>query len=84
VSTLARYAVAAPANTGDFDGAGIRHVVLAAGGSAVFVGAGLNYGVDAGVMVQNKVVVSTPGGVDAALTAFNVAYGASLPAKPLG
>lgn len=84
VSTLARYAVAAPAATGDFDNAGVRRVILATGGSAVFRGAGLNYGLDAGVMIQKNVPVSTPGGVDAAQTAFNVAYGSSLPAKPLG
>jgi len=84
VSTLARYAVAAPAATGDFDNAGIRHVLLAAGGSPVFRGAGLNYGLDAGTMVQGTAAVSTPSGVDAAQTAFNHAYGAVLPARPLG
>jgi hypothetical protein len=84
VSTLARYTVAAPTATGDFDNAGVRHGILATGGSAVFGGAGLNYGLDAGAMVQKNVVVSTPSGVDAALTAFNVAYGAAMPAKPVG
>jgi len=84
VSTLAHYAVAAPTATGDFDNAGIRHVILATGGSAVFRGAGLDYAVDAGAMVQNNVAVSTPSGVDGALTAFNVAYGAAMPAKPVG
>ena len=83
-STLARYAVAAPASTGDFDNVGVRHTVLAAGSPVVFQGAALNYALDAGVMVQHDVAVSTPSGPDAALTAFNHAYGAALPAKPTG
>jgi hypothetical protein len=83
-STLARYAVVAPASTGDFDNAGVRHTVLAPTAAAVFQGAGLNYGLDSGVMVQHGVAVSTPSGPDAALTAFNHAYGAALPAKPVG
>ena len=84
LGTLARYAVAAPASTGDFDNAGIRHTMVASNVAAVFRGAGLNYGLDAGVMIQHNVAVSTPSGPDAALTAFNHAYGASLPVKPVG
>ena len=83
-STLARYSVAAPAATGDFDNAGVRRSVLATGAAVSFQGAGLNYGLDAGVMVQHNVAVSTPSGPDAALTAFNHAYGALLPPKPVG
>ena len=83
-STLAHYVVTAPTAKGDFDSTFISHTIAAAGTTPAFQGAGLNYGLDAGVMVQHGVAVSTPGGPDAALTAFNHAYGASLPPKPVG
>jgi hypothetical protein len=82
-STLAHYVVTAPTSKGDFDNAAIGHTA-AAGTTPVLQAAGLNYGLVAGVMVQHNVAVSTPGGPDAALTAFNHAYGASLPPKPVG
>jgi hypothetical protein len=85
VSNLARYSVAAPASVGDFDHTGIRHNVVPPGVvTPSFLGAALNYGLDAGIMVQHNVTVSRPSGPDAALTAFNHAYGALLPAKPVG
>ena len=83
-STLARYTVTAPASRGDFDNSFISHTAAAAGSAPTYQGAGLNYGLDAGVMVQHGAAVSTPSGPDPALTAFNHAYGASLPAKPVG
>ncbi|MHB8438109.1 MAG: G1 family glutamic endopeptidase [Acidimicrobiales bacterium] len=83
VATLSPYEYSPPAGTGDFDNAGVLHTVVSSG-TPTFGGAGLSYGNDAGVMVQNSAQVSTPGDPDAALTAFNMAYGASTPPTPTG
>jgi hypothetical protein len=53
-------------------------------GSPTYTGAGLNYANDSGVMIQNKVQVSTPGDPDTALSAFNIGYGSTLPSTPAG
>jgi hypothetical protein len=84
IATLAHYSVSPPANTGDFDSAGILTGIVG-NGSPVYSGAGLNYQNDSGVMIQNNVQVSTPGNPDSpAATAFNVQYGSTLPATPTG
>ncbi len=83
IATLAHFTTAPSAGTGDFDNAGILTSV-AAGGTPTFAGAGLSYTADAGVMIQKSVQVSTPGRPDAALSAFNVAYGATVPQSPAG
>ena len=83
VATLAQYTVSPPANTGDFDNAGTLATVVS-GGTPTFSAAGLNYQNNSGVMIQNNVQVSTPGDPDAALTAFDTAYGPALPPTPAG
>jgi hypothetical protein len=82
IATLAHYTVSPPAGTGDFDNAGILKGIPS--GTPVYTGAALNYQNDSGVMIQNRVQVSTPGNPDSALTAFNAAYGSTLPATPTG
>ncbi len=83
IATLAHYAFSPPAGTGDFDNAGILSTIVSSG-TPSYSGAALNYANDSGVMVQNGAQVSTPGDPDSALTAFNVAYGSSLPSTPTG
>jgi hypothetical protein len=82
IATLAHYTVSPPAGTGDFDNAGVLKGIPS--GTPVFTGAALNYQNDSGVMIQNRVQVSTPGNPDGALTAFNAAYGSALPSTPTG
>ncbi len=84
IATLAHYTFSPPSGTGDFDNAGILTTVGTSGVTPTYTGAGLNYANDSGVMVQNSVQVSTPGDPDTALTAFNAAYGATLPSTPTG
>ncbi len=83
VATLAHYAAAAPKGTGDFDNAGVLTSTVG-GPTPVFAAAGLGYVADAGVMIQKNVAVSTPGSPDAAKSAFNASYGASVPPAPTG
>jgi len=83
IATLATYSESPAAGTGDFDNAGILDSVVSSG-TPTYTGAALNYTKDSGVMIQNGVHVSTPGAPDAALTAFNMAYGATVPAAPAG
>jgi hypothetical protein len=83
IASLAHYTVSPPAGTGDFDNAGILTSVVT-NGSPSYTSAGLNYANDSGVMIQNGAQVSTPGDPDSALTAYNVAYGATVPATPAG
>jgi hypothetical protein len=83
IATLAHYTITPPAGTGDFDSAGVLKTVVASG-SPTYTGAALNYQIDSGAMIQNKVQVSTPGNPDSPLTAFNVAYGSALPSTPTG
>jgi hypothetical protein len=83
IATLAHYTFNPPANTGDFDAAGVLKTVVSSG-SPTYTNAGLNYQNDSGVMIQNNVQVSTPGNPDGALNAFNVAYGSGLPSPPAG
>ena len=83
IATLAHYTITPPANTGDFDNAGILTSVVSSG-SPTYASAGLNYTNDSGVMIQNNVQVSTPGDPDTALTAFNAAYGSAIPPTPAG
>jgi hypothetical protein len=83
IATLAHYTINPPSGTGDFDNAGVL-TSIAGSGSPVYTGAALNYQKNAGVMIQNKVQVSTPGNPDTVLTAFNAAYGSALPPTPTG
>jgi hypothetical protein len=78
IATLNPYTTNAPAGAGDFDAAG---TVSTIGGSTV--NAGLNYSSDAGAMIQNNVQVSTPGKPDSHVKAFDVQYGAAMPATPI-
>lgn len=82
IATLAPYVFGPPSNTGDFDNAEVQ-----SSRTPSFSGANLNYSSNSGVMVQNKVQVSTPGQPDAAPapapnTAFNAAYGSVAPGAP--
>lgn len=84
IATLAHYTISPPVNTGDFDSAGVLSSIVSSG-TPTYTPAGLNYTNDSGVMIQNGAQVSTPGNPDSpALTAFNAAYGATLPATPTG
>jgi hypothetical protein len=83
IASLAHYTFGAPAGTGDFDNAGYLQSIVSSG-SPSYTAAGLNYQNDAGVLIQNGVQVSTPGDPDSALTAYNAAYGSTLPATPTG
>jgi hypothetical protein len=76
VSTLARYTVNAPAGKADFDNVGVTSAAPRTSAVPTFGSARLAYSQDAGYMVQNKAAVSTPGSPDAALSGFNIAYGA--------
>ncbi len=67
--------------TGDFDNAGTLAAPVSSG-TPTYTPAALNYANDSGVLVQNNEQVSTPGEPDSALTAFNMAYGATAPAAP--
>jgi Peptidase A4 family len=84
IAPLAHYTVNPPAGYGDFDNAGVLSTITTSGASPTYKSAGLNYSNDSGVMIQNNIQVSTPGNPDAVNTAFNVAYGSSLPATPAG
>jgi hypothetical protein len=82
VTTLNHYTVTPKVpGSGDFDLAGVQNAIVGSG-SPVYTNAGLDYQADSGVMVQNRVQVSTPGNPDAALNAFNVAYGSTVPGTP--
>lgn len=83
IATLAHYTITPPAGTGDFDNAGILTSIVSSG-TPTYTAAGLNYANDSGVMIQKSVQVSTPGDPDTALTAYNVAYGSTIPATPAG
>ncbi len=91
IASLAHYTISPPANTGDFDSAGVLKTIVNSG-TPTYTGAALNYTNDSGVMIQNNVQVSTPGDPDttdtanpaAADEAYNVAYGSALPATPAG
>ncbi len=83
IATLAHYSFSPPSGIGDFDNAGVLKTVVSSG-SPLYTGAALNYQNDSGVMIQNNAQVSTPGNPDSALTAFNAAYGPTLPATPTG
>lgn len=83
IATLAHYTISAPSGTGDFDNAGILTSIVSSG-TPTYTGAGLNYSNDSGVMIQSGAQVSTPGDPDGALTAFNIAYGSSIPSTPTG
>jgi hypothetical protein len=83
ISALAHYGITPPAGTGDFDNAGYLTSPVS-GGSPAYINAGLNRLKNAGVMMQNGVQVSTPGNPDSALSAFNSAYGSTMPATPPG
>lgn len=65
--------------SGDFRSADVATTV---GGP--LQGAGLNFGNDAGALIQNGVQVSTPGPPDPAATAFNALYGPTAPPAPSG
>jgi hypothetical protein len=82
IATLAHYTITpSTPGAGDFDSSGILTTVVSSG-TPTYTPAALNYANDSGVMIQNKVQVSTPGDPDTAGTAFNVAYGSTLPATP--
>ncbi len=83
IASLAHYSFNPPSNTGDFDNAGFLTGIVSSG-SPTYTTAALSYQNDAGVMIQNGAQVSTPGDPDGAKTAFNAAYGSSLPATPAG
>jgi Peptidase A4 family len=83
IASLSHYTFSPPANTGDFDNAGYLKSIVSSG-SPSYTAAGLNYQSDSGVLIQNGTQVSTPGDPDSALTAYNAAYGSSLPATPTG
>jgi hypothetical protein len=82
IAALAHYTVSPPSGTGDFDNAGVLTSIPT--GTPAYSAAGLNYANDSGVMIQNNVQVSTPGDPDTALSAFNAAYGSTLPSTPTG
>jgi hypothetical protein len=83
IATLAHYTITPPSGVGDFDNAGVLTSIPT--GTPTYAGAGLNYANDSGVMIQNNVQVSTPGDPDSpALSAYNVAYGSTLPSTPTG
>lgn len=83
IATLAHYTFSPPAGTGDFDNAGYLTSIVSSG-TPTYTAAGLNYSNDSGVMIQKNVQVSTPGDPDTALTAYNAAYGSTLPSTPTG
>lgn len=84
IATLNHYTITPPSNTGDFDNAGVLSSIVSSG-TPTYTGANLNYTNDSGVMIQNKVQVSTPGNPDVpALSAFNAAYGSAIPGTPTG
>jgi hypothetical protein len=83
IATLAHYTITPPTGLGDFDNAGILTSIVSSG-TPTYTGAGLNYTNDSGVMIQKSVQVSTPGDPDTALSAFNIAYGSTIPATPAG
>jgi Peptidase A4 family len=81
IATLAHYTITpAVPGSGDFDNAGILTSIPS--GAPSYAPAGLNYSNDSGVMIQNGAQVSTPGDPDSALTAYNVAYGSTIPSTP--
>jgi hypothetical protein len=81
IATLAHYTTTpSVSGQGDFDSAGILKTIPT--GNPTYTGAALSYASDSGTMVQSNVTVSTPGDPDTAGTAFNVAYGSTLPATP--
>jgi hypothetical protein len=84
IATLAHYTITPPANTGDFDNAGILSTIVPTGTTPTYTGANLDYTADSGVMIQKNVQVSTPGNPDTPLTAFNTAYGSTVPPTPNG
>ncbi len=78
VATLANYGFPAQSATdGDFNSAEVATVL---GGP--LTGGGLIYASDAGTLIQNGLQVSTPGSPDAAATAFNSLFGATVPSPP--
>ena len=83
IASLSHYSFSPPASTGDFDNTGFLTGIVSSG-SPTYTNAGLNYQNDSGVMIQNGAQVSTPGEPDSALSAFNAAYGSSLPGTPSG
>lgn len=83
IATLAHYTITPPTGTGDFDNAGILTSIVSSG-KPTYTAAGLNYTNDSGVMIQSGKQVSTPGDPDSALSAFNVAYGSTIPSTPAG
>lgn len=83
ISTLAHYTIVPPSGLGDFDNAAVATSVPASGAPS-YSAAGLAYGADGGVMVQNGVQVSTPSDPDTAATAFDLAYGSAQPSAPTG
>jgi Peptidase A4 family len=80
-ATLNPYTINAPAGAGDFDNAGTLSTI---GTSRMppYKNAALNYQNNAGAMIQKYVEVSTPGNPDRTLNAFDVKYGANMPATP--
>lgn len=83
IATLAHYTISPSGSKGDFDNAGILTSIVSSG-APTYTNAGLIYSSDSGVMIQNNVQVSTPGMPDTAKSAFNVAYGSTVPGQPTG
>jgi hypothetical protein len=79
IATLAPYAFNPSTGVGDFDNAGTLSTTVSSG-SPAYTPAGLNYSNDSGVMIQNGAQVSTPGYPGNNATAYNAAYGSSMPA----
>lgn len=78
IATIANYTFPrSSAAGGDFSSAGIASTI-----GDPLTTAGLEYGNDSGVLVQNGVQISTPGFTNLTETAFNAAYGASTPPAP--
>lgn len=78
IASLADYSFPSPsASSGDFNTSKFATTI---GGA--LTGAGLNYANDSGVMIQNRVQVSTPGQPDALRTAFDSLYGTNAPSAP--
>ncbi len=60
IATLNPYTIAPPSGMGDFDNAGVLSTIVTSG-APTYTSANLNYANDSGVMIQNKLQVSTPG-----------------------
>ena len=84
IATLAHYTVNAPARHRRLRQRRACSTSIGERVTPTYTGAGLNYQNDGGVMIQNNVQVSTPGNPDSALTAFNAAYGSTVPPTPAG